>query len=310
MNRSSNPAPAKTSASPSVATVNPAAPAASWRRPNSRLLCVFACGRSATPRSRMAAAIRSILASTRSRSTTTAGVSIAARAPASSQASSIAPPHPGRVGGVRRHVRGKIPPGGRRRSCGGGRGTRGAAGRSRRHDEHLRSGGPGARTHRGAGPGPVGGDARRATPPARQDRADRQRELRLGGGHAGAGLVADQQVRRGPARQALLRWLRVRRRGRAARPGARPGALSGCRARQRPAALGCPGEHGGLLQRAPARRPDPGHEPGPWRPSDPRHGPQLLRPALRGPRLRRAPGTPSGSTTTRWRPRPARSDPG
>ena len=32
----------------------------------------------------------------------------------------------------------------------------------------------------------------------------------------------------------------------------------------------------GVLQRAPARRPDHGHEPGPRRPPDPRHGPQLL----------------------------------
>ncbi len=39
-----------------------------------------------------------------------------------------------------------------------------------------------------------------------------------------------------------------------------------------------------------ARRPDHGHEPRPRRPPDPRHGPQLLRPALRGPCLRRPPG--------------------
>ena len=44
------------------------------------------------------------------------------------------------------------------------------------------------------------GDARRARPPALEDRADRQRELRLRGGAGGPGLVADQQVRRGPAR--------------------------------------------------------------------------------------------------------------
>ena len=116
----------------------------------------------------------------------------------------------------------------RPRSVGGAPAAAGprAAGRSRRHHEHLRPEGPGARIHRGAGPRPLGGDARRAPPPARQDRADRQRELRLGRGDGGAGLVADQQVRRGPARQALLRRLRVRRRRRAARPGACPGPLS------------------------------------------------------------------------------------
>src|SRR6185503_16888024 len=58
-----------------VATVRPTAPAASWRRASSMLLWVFACGRSATPRSRMTAAIPAIRASTRSRSTTITGVS-------------------------------------------------------------------------------------------------------------------------------------------------------------------------------------------------------------------------------------------
>ena len=150
--------------------------------------------------------------------------------------------------------------------------------------------GPRARVDRGRRPGPVGGDARRAPPPARQDRADRQRELHVGRGHGSPGLVADQQVRRGPARQALLRRLRVRRRRRAARPGARPRALPRRRARQRPAAFRRPGQHGRLLQRPRAGRPDHGHEPRPRRPPDPRHGPQLLRPAVRGPRLRRPPG--------------------
>ena len=41
------------------------------------------------------------------------------------------------------------------------------------------------------------------------------------------GSLAHQQVRRGPARQALLRRLRVRGRRRAARPGARAGAVPG-----------------------------------------------------------------------------------
>ena len=39
---------------------------------------------------------------------------------------------------------------------------------------------------------------------------------------------------------------------------------------------GRPGQHGRLLQRPRAGRPDPGHEPRPRRPPDPRHGPQLL----------------------------------
>ena len=139
-------------------------------------------------------------------------------------------------------------------------------------------------------PGPLGGDARRAPAPARQDRADRERELHLGRGHGSPGLVAHEQVRRGPARQALLRRLRVRRHRRAARPGARPRSLPRRRARQRPAALRRPGEHGRLLQRPRAGRPDHGHEPRPRRPPDPRHGAQLLGPALRGPCLRRPPG--------------------
>ena len=74
------------------------------------------------------------------------------------------------------------------------------------------------------------------------------------------------------------------------RPGARPRSLPRRRARQRPAAFGRPGEHGRLLQRPRAGRPDHGHEPRPRRPPDPRHGAQLLGPALRGPCLRRPPG--------------------
>ena len=160
---------------------------------------------------------------------------------------------------------------------------------SARH-EHLARQRPCARVHRTGGSGPLGGDAGRTAPPARQHRAHRQRELRVRGGHGSPGLVAHQQVRRGPAGQALLRRLRVRRRRRAARPGPRARPLPGRRARQRPAAQRRPGQHGRLLQRPPARRPDHGHEPGPWRPPHPRHGPQLLGPAVRGPRLRRSPG--------------------
>ena len=62
------------------------------------------------------------------------------------------------------------------------------------------------------------------------------------------GSVAHQQVRRGLPGQALLRRLRVRRRGR--EPGHRPGqGPVRRRARQRPAALRLPGQHGRLLRR-------------------------------------------------------------
>ena len=62
------------------------------------------------------------------------------------------------------------------------------------------------------------------------------------------------------------------------------------RARQRPAPLRRPGEHGRLLQRPRPGRPDPRDEPRPGRPPDPRHEAELLRPPVRGPRLRRPPG--------------------
>src|SRR6476661_5180169 len=111
MNRSLKPASAKTSASPIVATVRPTAPASICRRATWTLLCVFACGRRAMPRSRMSRAIDAIRASIRSRSTTTVGVS---RAPASASsrnpwliaASSRKAPATS-LGGV--PVRGKIP---------------------------------------------------------------------------------------------------------------------------------------------------------------------------------------------------------
>ena len=56
----------------------------------------------------------------------------------------------------------------------------------------------------------------------------------------------------GPAGQALLRWLRVRRHRGNAGPGARAGPVSRGGARQRPAPFGCPGQHGRLFQRPPA----------------------------------------------------------
>ena len=75
MNTLGQPSDANSSASSSVATVSPAAPSDNWRRAIGRHLCVFACGRSATPAAPAAAAIRVRLRSTRSADTTTAGVS-------------------------------------------------------------------------------------------------------------------------------------------------------------------------------------------------------------------------------------------
>ena len=105
-------------------------------------------------------------------------------------------------------------------------------------------------------------------------------------GPRGAGLVAHEQVRRGPAGQALLRRLRARGRRRGAGPRAGPRAVPGLRARQRPAPLGRAGQHGRLLLGPPAGRPDPGHEPRPRRAPDARVAGQLLGPAVRGPRVR------------------------
>ena len=100
--------------------------------------------------------------------------------------------------------------------------------------------------------------------------------------------VADEQVRRGLPRPALLRRLRGRRRDRAAgdRPG--EGALRR-RARERPAARGRADEHGRLLRLPPARRHDPRHAARSRRPPDARPQGELLRAALHGRDLRRRP---------------------
>ena len=105
--------------------------------------------------------------------------------------------------------------------------------------------------------------------------AHRERELRLARGPRGAGLVAHEQVRRGLPREALLRRLRGRRSGRAARDRPREGALRR-RARERPAALRLPGQHGGLLR----ARHELGRQRGGWadRGHAPRHEPQLRGP--------------------------------
>ena len=74
------------SASGTVATEIPRAPAANWRRATSGHLCVLACGRSAHPVPRQCSAIFSMLACSRSRSTSKAGVGRSAlrRTPATS----------------------------------------------------------------------------------------------------------------------------------------------------------------------------------------------------------------------------------
>ena len=86
---------------------------------------------------------------------------------------------------------------------------------------------------------------RRAAAPAGHPGDDRLRELRAGRRHCRRRAVgAHEQVRRGLPRPALLRRLRARRRRRDARHRAGQGPLRRG-LRQRPAALGRPGEHGG-----------------------------------------------------------------
>ncbi len=110
---------------------------------------------------------------------------------------------------------------------------------------------------------------RRGTPPGRRRRDDPVGELHLPRGAGRAGLGADQQIRRGLSRAALLRRPGVHRRDRAhrARPRLRPLPR---RARQRAAALGLADEPGGLFRLLEARRHGAGHGPHPRRPPDPR----------------------------------------
>ena len=129
----------------------------------------------------------------------------------------------------------------------------------------------------------------RARPPARPDRADRQRELHVALRARGGLLDADEQVRRGLSRQALLRRLRGRRRARAARDRPREGALRR-RARERPAARRRDDEHRGLPRRARAGRHDPLPVARPRRPPLARDEDQHLRAALHDRPLRRRAG--------------------
>ena len=126
----------------------------------------------------------------------------------------------------------------------------------------------------------------------RRDRADRLREHRLARRARGAGLGADQQVRRGLSGQALLRRLRVRRHRRDARDRAREEAVR-LRLRQRPAELRQPDEPGGVPGAAPARRHLHGPRPRRRRPPHPRLAGQHVGQVVQGRALRRAPRRPA-----------------
>ncbi len=69
---------AMTSASRSVATVSPRAPASNWIRATARDLCVLMCGRQPRPCSRAYRATRAAFARVLARSTKPIGVSIVA----------------------------------------------------------------------------------------------------------------------------------------------------------------------------------------------------------------------------------------
>ena len=112
------------------------------------------------------------------------------------------------------------------------------------------------------------------------------------GGARGAGLGADQQVRRGLSGQALLRRLRVRRRRRDAGDRARQEAVRRG-LRQRPAELRQPDEPGGVPGAARAGRHLHGPRPRRRRPPDPRLAGQHVRQVVQGRALRRAPRRPA-----------------
>ena len=145
----------------------------------------------------------------------------------------------------------------------------------------------------------------RARAPARQDRADRQRELHVRRGHGGAGLVAHEQVRRGPARASATTA--------AASTSTSPsGSPRSARSRSSRAPSTSTSSPTPARRRTwpptsaslAARRPDPRDEPRPRRPPDPRLA-RSTSPAscTRSTRTASTRG-PSGSTTTRSRRRP------
>ena len=100
--------------------------------------------------------------------------------------------------------------------------------------------GPRQRADLGGRPGALGGDARRATPSTRQDRADRQRELVSGRRHGSPGQLADQQVRGRAARASATTAAANTSTSRSASPRSGPSSSSRRRARQRPAPFRSP----------------------------------------------------------------------
>src|SRR6266487_3045227 len=139
----------------------------------------------------------------------------------------------------------------------------GAAGPAQPRDRRLRGS-----ARRGLG-GRAGGrrlDRGGAGRPALPPEADRQRELRLPGGAAGDGQLAQRQVRGGRSRAPLLRGLRERRRHREPCRRAGQGALRQ-RPRLHPAAQRDRRQPGGLL--VDPDRPDRGPGAGAARPQGP-----------------------------------------
>ena len=117
--------------------------------------------------------------------------------------------------------------------------------------------------------------------PARRDRADRVGEHRQPRGARGAGLGADQQIRRGLSGPALLRRLPVRRHGRDARDRARQEAVRR-ELRQRAAEFRQPDEPGGVPRAGEAGRHLHGARSRGRRPPDPRLAGQHLGQVVQG----------------------------
>ena len=130
------------------------------------------------------------------------------------------------------------------------------------------------------------------------DRADRVGEHRLARGARGAGLGADQQIRRGLSRPALLRRLRIRRRGRAARDRSRQAAVR-LRLRQCPAAFRLAGQPGGVLGLLKPGDTLHGHDPRRRRASDPRRAASTFRANGSAPCTTACGATIGASITTR-----------
>ena len=149
----------------------------------------------------------------------------------------------------------------------------------------------------------------RTRPPDLEDRAHRQRELRLSRGARGQRLAGSPTSTRRASPAGATTAAASTSTWSSGWPRTAPWRSSGRRVRQRAAALRRAGQHRRLPRRARPRRHDPGHEPRPRRPPHPRPPHQLQRPLLRRPRLRRLARPTDASTTTRWSARRARSGP-